>query len=78
MHRSELIEWIISIACILLWWPRIFSGYDPVWYHLVIYYLVPLTLLVIFFRRYGRMKAGLKYSEDSLKNLPPGPGAGPG
>jgi len=73
MHRTELIEWIIIIASIVLWWPRIFMGYDAVWYHLLIYYAVPVALLVICFRRYGRMKAGLKFSEDSLKGQPPGP-----
>ena len=73
MHRSELIEWIVTIASILAWWPRIFAGYDPTWYHLVIYYLVPAALLVIFFRRFARMKAGLQYSEDSVKQQPPGP-----
>lgn len=73
MHRSELIEWIIIIACILAWWPRIFWGLDATWYHLLTYYFVPGVLLVIFFRRFARMKAGFKYSEDVVKNQPPGP-----
>ena len=73
MHRTELIEWIIILASIVLWWPRIFLGYDPLWYHLLLYVGVPVTLLVIFFRRLARVRAGLKYSEESLKNQPPGP-----
>jgi len=73
MHRSELIEWIIIIACIVGWWPRIFWGYNPGWYHLLVYYLVPATLVVISLRRFARMRAGLQYSEDALKHQPPGP-----
>lgn len=73
MNRTELIEWIVMIASVVLWWPRIFMGYDPLWYHLLIYVGVPVALVVIFFRRFARMKAGLKFSEDSLKNMPPGP-----
>lgn len=77
MHRTELIEWIITILCIILWWPRIFWGYDAQWYHVLIYYVVPIVLLVIFFRRLARVRAGLKYSEETVKHqqTPPGPRA---
>lgn len=71
MHRSELIEWIIIIAGIVAWWPRIFWGYDPGWYHALIYYIFPLALIVIFFRRFARVRAGLKYSEDVAKTQQP-------
>jgi len=75
MQRAELWEWIILILCIILWWPRIFWGFDALLYHILIYYLVPVALLIIFIRRYVRMKEGLKYSEEAARKqpLPPGP-----
>lgn len=76
MKRSEIIEWVIILLAVLLWWPRIFLGYDPRWYHLLIYYVVPLVLLIIFIRRYRRMKEGLAYSKEmihSQKTGRPGP-----
>jgi hypothetical protein len=77
MQRSELIEWIIIILCIVLWWPLLF-GFHPVWYRLFLYVGESVALLIIFFRRLARVRAGLKYSEESLKHQPPGfPGAKP-
>jgi hypothetical protein len=72
MERSELIEWIVIILCIVLWWPLIF-GFHPVWYRLFLYIGESTALLIILLRRFARMKAGLKFSEDSLKTMPPGP-----
>lgn len=72
MERNELIEWIIIILCVIAWWPLIFLGFNPLWYHILIYYGTPLVLIVIFFRRYKRMKAGLEYSEQAAKSQVPG------
>lgn len=70
MDRTELIEWVIIIASILAWWPYILIrgglvawGY-PLWYHALIHYVVPLILVIIFVRRYRRMRAGLDYSQE--------------
>jgi len=72
MERDELIEWIVIIACIVLWWPLIF-GFRPPWYLPALCIGETAALLVIFFRRLARVRAGLKYSEDVMKNQPPGP-----
>jgi hypothetical protein len=72
MARDELIEWIIMILCVLLWFPRIFFGFNPLWYHLLIYYVEPVALVVIFVRRYRRMKAGFEYSEKVARSQIPG------
>ncbi len=62
MERAEVIEWIVIIGAILAWWPRIFMGYNPLWYHVLIYYVTPLLLALIFVRRLRRMEQGLEYS----------------
>ncbi len=62
MERGELIEWVLIIAVIMAWWPRIFLGFDPPWYHALIFYVSPLVLAVILVRRYRRMQAGFEYS----------------
>ncbi len=72
MERDELIEWIVIIGCIVLWWPLIF-GFRPAWYLPTLCIGETVALLVIFFRRLARVRAGLKYSEDVMKNQPPGP-----
>jgi uncharacterized protein (DUF983 family) len=78
MDRTELIEWIIIIVSILAWWPYILIrggmvawGY-PLWYHVLIHYVVPLILVLIFVRRYRRMKAGLDYSQQVVDTQRPG------
>lgn len=68
MSRDEIIEWAVIILSVVLWWPRLFLNYDPLWYHLLIYYAVPVALIVIFVRRYRRMKAGLEYSEKVVQS----------
>lgn len=72
MERNELIEWIIIILCVIAWWPLIFLGFNPRWYHILIYYVTPLILVAITVRRYRRMKAGLEYSEQAAKSQMPG------
>jgi len=68
MERNELIEWIVIILCVIAWWPLIFWNFNPLWYHLLIYYGAPLALVLIFIRRHRRMKAGLEYSEQVAKS----------
>ncbi len=68
MSRDEIIEWVIILLCVVVWWPRLFMNYDPLWYHVLIYYLVPLALIIIAVRRYRRMKAGLEYSEKVVQS----------
>ncbi|MEN6643745.1 MAG: hypothetical protein ABFE08_15000 [Armatimonadia bacterium] len=83
MDRTELIEWIIIIGCIVIWWPDILirGGYVawgyPMWYHLLTHYGVPAVLIGIFVRRYRRMQAGLEYSKDVVDSQRGTPGAGP-
>jgi|WetSurMetagenome_2_1015567.scaffolds.fasta_scaffold1771258_2 hypothetical protein len=71
MEKSEMWEWVIILLCVVGWWPRIFLNYDPLWYHLLIYYVAPIVLIVIAVRRYRRMKAGLDYSEHMLSGGSP-------
>lgn len=71
MDRTELTEWIIIILCVLLWWPLMF-GFNPMWLHVLLYYVEPLVLLAILIRRFRRMKAGFKYSEEVMKSQVPG------
>ncbi|NPV46424.1 MAG: hypothetical protein HPY69_05680 [Armatimonadetes bacterium] len=68
MSRDEIIEWAVILLSVVLWWPRLFLGYDPLWYHLLIYYAVPVALIVIFVRRFRRMRAGLEYSEKVVQS----------
>jgi len=67
MERNEFIEWIIIILVIVAWWPHIFLGYDPLWYHILIYYVTPSTLVVILVIRYRRVREGFEYSEQVIK-----------
>lgn len=66
MERRELIEWIVIIAIIVAWWPRIFLGFDPPWYHALIYYVSPLVLIIIFVGRLRKMQEGLAYSQKVM------------
>lgn len=72
MERNELIEWIVMILCVIAWWPLIFLNFNPLWYHLLLYYGTPIVLVIIFIRRHRRMKAGLAYSEQVAKSQIPG------
>jgi len=62
MRRDELIEQIIMIAVLVGFLFHIFSGYDPRWFHILLYYVSPVALAVILVRRYRRMQAGFEYS----------------
>jgi len=67
MSRRELVEWILILLIIVAWWPRVFLGYDPLWYHILIYYLTPVVLILIFVRRFRAMQKGFEYSERMMK-----------
>ncbi len=67
MSRRELIEWIAILVIIVAWWPRIFLGYDPLWYHALVYWVSPVILFVIFLHRFRRMQAGFEHSEQMIK-----------
>ena len=67
MSRRELVEWILILLIIIAWWPRVFLGYDPLWYHILIYYLAPVVLILIFVRRFRAMQEGFDYSERMMK-----------
>lgn len=73
MSRKELIEWIVILVIIVAWWPRIFLNYDPLWYHILIYYVSPVVLFLIFLNRHRKMQAGFDYSEAMIE----GQGGGP-
>ncbi|MBD3293107.1 MAG: hypothetical protein GF393_09295 [Armatimonadia bacterium] len=62
MRRDELIEQIIMIAVLVGFLYHIFTGYDPRWFHVLLYYVSPVALAVIFVRRYRRMQEGFEYS----------------
>lgn len=67
MERNELAEWIVMILIIASWWPKIFIGYGPVWYNLVVYLVGPIVLVAIFVVRYRRVREGFEYSENVIK-----------
>ncbi|MFP3904738.1 MAG: hypothetical protein ACLFWB_10900 [Armatimonadota bacterium] len=67
MSRRELVEWIAILVIIVAWWPRIFFGYDPLWYHALVYWVSPIILFVIFLHRFRRMQAGFKHSEEMIE-----------
>ncbi len=62
MERNEVIEWIVIIAGIMGWWPKVFMGYDVAWYNALIYIVYPIALIVIFVLRWRRVQAGFEYS----------------
>ena len=72
-ERKELMRWVgtgfalLSLVLTVL----VFLGYDAGWYHVTIFYLIPIVLLIIFLRRYARMKAGFQYSEEVVKQQDP-------
>lgn len=67
MSRRELVEWIVMMLLIFAWWPRIFLGYDPLWYHILIYYVSPVILVIIAVRRFRANQEGFRYSERMMR-----------
>lgn len=64
MRRDELIEQIIMIAVLVGFLVHIFTGYDPRWLHIALYYVSPIALAIILVRRYRRMREGFEYSRQ--------------
>ncbi|MGI5817970.1 MAG: hypothetical protein ACOX9R_07710 [Armatimonadota bacterium] len=62
MRRDELVEQIFMIAVLVGFLVHIFTGYDPPWFHALLYYVSPIGLAVIFVRRYRRMQQGFEIS----------------
>lgn len=62
MRKDELIEQIIMIAVLVGFLVHIFTGFDPPWFHALLYYVSPVALAVILVRRYRRMQEGFDYS----------------
>ena len=62
MRTDELVEQMIMIAILVGFLVHIFTGYHPEWLRILLYYVSPLVLLVIFYRRYKRMQEGFEYS----------------
>ncbi len=69
MSRRELIEWVVMLLMIVAWWPRIFLGYDPLWYHILVYYVSPVILVLITVRRIRANQEGFRYSERMMQGL---------
>ncbi len=62
MRKDELVEQAIMIAVLVGFLVHIFTGYDPSWFHALLYYVSPIALTVILVRRYRRMQEGFEYS----------------
>ena len=62
MRTDELVEQIIMIAVLAGFLVHIFTGYDPRWFHVSLYYVSPIVLAIILVRRYRRMQEGFEYS----------------
>jgi len=66
MVKGELAEWIAMLAVIAAWWPLLL-GWGPAWYRYPLYVVSFAVLIYVFIRRWGRMQAGLRESENMLK-----------
>ncbi len=63
MRTDELVEQIIMIAVLAAFLFHIFTGFSPRWFHITLYYVSPIVLVVILIRRYRRMQEGFEYSK---------------
>ena len=64
MSREELIEAIIMIGIIVAFWPMLLLEAIPPRIRYVFYGVAGVLVLIIFIRRLGRIRAGLKYSRQ--------------
>ncbi len=64
MPRDELIEAIVMIAIIVSFWPMLLLGAIPPTARYVFYGMAGVLVLIIFIRRLGRIRAGLRYSRN--------------
>jgi len=66
MRRDELVEQIIMIAILAGFLVHIFTGFNPEWLRITLYYVSPVVLLVIFYRRFRRMQEGFEVSRKMV------------
>jgi len=62
MERKEIVEQSAMIAIIVAWLVRIFTGYDALWFHVLIYWVAPVALVVILVVRWRRVHEGFEFS----------------
>ncbi len=64
MSREELIEAIIMIGIIVAFWPMLLLAAIPPGIRHLFYAMAGVVVVIIFIRRLGRVRAGLKYSRQ--------------
>ena len=64
MPRDELIEAIVMIAILVAFWPVMLCAWIPPTARYLFYGMAGVLVLIIFLRRLGRIRAGLKYSRN--------------
>ncbi len=64
MSREELIEALIMIGIIVAFWPMLLLEAIPPRIRYLFYGVAGVVVLIIFIRRLGRIRAGLKYSRQ--------------
>ncbi len=64
MSREELIEAIIMIGIIVAFWPMLLLEAIPTGVRHLFYAMAGVVVVIIFIRRLGRIRAGLKYSRE--------------
>lgn len=67
MSRTELIEWLVMILVIVLWWPLIFTDWGPTYYRFPLYAFSAVSLIAILVRRVARMQEGFAVSEQMMR-----------
>ena len=67
MSRAELIEWLVMILVIVLWWPLIFTDWGPTYYRFPLYAFSAVSLIAILLRRLARMQEGFAVSEQMMR-----------
>ncbi len=65
VERDELWEWLGLIAAVLVWWPALFDWF-PLWYRILVYLFCGAVIVVVGVRRVGRVREGLKYSQEIM------------
>lgn len=67
MSRAELIEWLVMILVIVLWWPLVFTEWGPQYYRYPLYVFSAVSLVTILVRRVARMQEGFAVSEKMMR-----------
>ena len=66
MSKTELVEWIIMILIIVLWWPVVFMGWGPASYQYPLSIVSFATLIAILRNRLKRLNQGFQVSEEMM------------